>query len=278
MKRLTVPCVGILGPLLVAPYTGCAGSNTHGEGFGSGHGDSGVSRAPSSGGAAGTASGTAGTSSSGASSSPASGDEGGACTIAGDGDAGACLDNVAGFTGVPYVAAVAHQGVCTYSDISAFMTACVTGLDQAACDDWVNGNLASDAGPGTACGNCILPQTNDGPIWFDPNGYPSPNYAACIQTTDTANGMACATALNNSASCEGIACDACMTQSDSDCCIKTVDSAGCATFTSALKSACMADFASGGALETCSPGGATNSLAEDYSYIISVICGSADGG
>jgi hypothetical protein len=200
------------------------------------------------------------------------------CTIVGGGDAGVCLDNVSGYTGSPYVSAVGSQGVCSSSDVSAFMTACVTGKDQAACDTWASANLGSDAGPGTACGNCIFPQTNSGPVWFDPSGYPSPNYAACIQVTDTTNGTACATAFNNTLSCEAIACDACTTQSDFDCCMKTADGAGCASFASAAESACMADFASGGAFESCSPGTATNSQAEDYSYIVTLLCGGGDGG
>jgi hypothetical protein len=240
--------------------------------------------ASSSSGGTGSTSRTPGTSSGGASSgassaSSASGDDGGDCTIVGGGGAGGCLDDVSSFSGVPYVAAVANQGVCAYSDIAAFMAACVTGVDQTACDTWANANLASDAGPGTPCGDCIFrPTTNNGPIWFDPSGYPSPNYAACIQVTDTANGTACATALNNASSCEALACDACSTQSDGNCCIKTVDGAGCSKFASALEISCQADFASGGAISSCSPGGATNNVAVDYSYIISLLCGSADGG
>jgi hypothetical protein len=284
MNRITILSGGILGTLLLAPFAGCASSNSH-NGFGTGHPEGGVMpHASSSSGGTGSTSGTPGASSGGASSgasgaSGASGDDGGECIIVGGGDVGVCFDDVSRFGGVPYVAAVANQGVCAYSDIAAFLTACVTGMDPTACDTWANANLASDAGPGTACGDCIFPPTtNNGPIWFDPSGYPSPNYAACVQVTDTANGTVCATALDNASSCEAIACDACTTQSDADCCIKTVDAAGCSSFASARESSCHADFASGGAFSSCSPGGATNDVAVDYSYIISLLCGSADGG
>jgi hypothetical protein len=80
---------------------------------------------------------------------------------------------------------------CTPSDVSAFITACITGTSATACDDWQTANVAGDAdgSAGTACGNCIFPApdsmgnpTNVGPTYILPSsGSFAANYAGCVQ-------------------------------------------------------------------------------------------------
>jgi hypothetical protein len=165
--------------------------------------------------------------------------------------------------------------VCSPTDVGAFVTACGSNGSQTACDNWQNANLASDAGPGTACGNCVIAPMNNGGTWSDVNGYFLPNYAGCIQLTDPTNGTMCATALNNRQGCEGLACDSCTSYQT---CVTSVDSTGCSQYTSAFRSACMSDLADGGAVATCAPGAASNNPDLDLSYIVTLICGGGDGG
>jgi hypothetical protein len=182
---------------------------------------------------------------------------------------------VSGFTTVPYVAAVGNLGVCATGDVSAFVTACGVNGSQTTCDNWQNTNLASDAGPGTACGNCIFAPMNNGGTWTDVNGYFLPNYAGCIQLTDPSSaGTACATALDDRQGCEGLACDMC---TSGKACITAVDSAGCSQYVSAFDSSCTSELADGGAVPTCFPGGAANPDL-DLSYVVTLICGGGDGG
>jgi hypothetical protein len=194
----------------------------------------------------------------------------------------------------PYVPAKAHQGVCDVNAIADFLSACVTvsaSMFDAQCGAWQTANLPSDAGAGTPCGNCILPQNSDdnGGVWIDPLGNFWPNYGACIQLTDPVHGSACAAAYDNASGCQDVACEiscnqgsaACTTTAGCNACAEASNAGGCKTYAAAAQTACATDIADGGPFDTCSPGSAIGSQTPDFSYIITLICGgpaAVDGG
>jgi hypothetical protein len=193
-------------------------------------------------------------------------------------DAGSCQMSVTGFTPPAYVAAVGNQGVCSTSDISAFVAACGSNGSQTMCDTWQNANLMiPEGGAGTACGNCIIAPMNNGGTWSDSNGYFEPNYPACVQLTDSTTGTMCAGALANRLGCEGVACDSCNGTAYTSC-LTSADTTACGQYLSAYNSACTAAVADGGALATCTPGAATMNADLDLTYIVTLICGGGDGG
>ena len=203
---------------------------------------------------------------------------------AGSSDSGlACPpQSTSSYTAQTYTAAVAHQGLCTAVQISAFVTACGDNSTAAMCTAWLAANVAGGAvdggGAGDACGNCILAPMNNGGTWTDPDGFFSPNYAACIQLTDATHGTACATAYDALSGCDAVACDqACAANdtsaTDFQACFNAAEMGSCSTYATGLQSACTTDFADGGAASTCSPGTATGTLDPDLSYIATLICG-----
>jgi hypothetical protein len=192
-------------------------------------------------------------------------------TAPADGASATCPDSTA-FTPATYVSATKHQGKCTATQTTAFETACGDNATQATCTTWLEANVASDASAGTACGGCILNPNNAGAAWSDPNGYFGPNYAGCIQLTDTKNGPACAAALENIDGCEGLECDDCADSTTYSTCATTVDGTICTSYTSPVQTACATDGADGGAAEKCQPGGGTT-VDPDWTYIIDLICG-----
>jgi hypothetical protein len=206
-------------------------------------------------------------------------------TGSGDGNALACPPmSTSTFNPMTYTNATAHQGVCAATDINNFIVACGDNGSETTCNTWQNANVAGsvDGGAGTTCGNCIFSPQNNGGTWTDPEMFFLPNYAACIQLTDPTNGLACAKAFDNISGCEGVACDFCMSEStttaeDSTDCINAANMGSCSTYETAEQTACATDLADGGAAQTCSPGGGVTQN-PDFTYIITLICGSADGG
>jgi hypothetical protein len=193
-------------------------------------------------------------------------------TTSADGGGGTCPDSTA-FTATTYVSATKHQGKCTSAQTTAFETACGDAGTVTTCSAWQTANVATDAGAGTACGNCILNPNNAGAAWSDPNGEFGPNYAGCIQLTDPKNGgPACAPALDNLDACEGLECDDCADSATYQTCATAVDGAICSSYLSTAQTACATDFADGGAATTCQPGGGTTAN-PDWTFIITLICG-----
>jgi hypothetical protein len=176
---------------------------------------------------------------------------------------------------------MAHQGVCTAAAITAFVTACGDGSTNTSCGTWqaanVAGGEADGAGTGNACGNCIFAPMNNGATWTDPMMFFSPNYAACIQLTDTSGGAACAAAFNNAGGCEAVACDSCPGNGPNDFenCVVAADMGSCNSYATTEETACKTDFADGGAANTCSPGAATGKQDPDLTFIATLICGGA---
>lgn len=256
--------------------SGSSSGSTEESGADTSSGSSGSGSGSSSGGedATGSSSGATGSSSGGSGSS-----SGSTSTCPPQADAGA-------FTAPTYAPATKGQGLCTSTDISDFVTACVaTGATTTTCGAWLASNVAgqaADGGAGTACGNCILNQNNNGAAWLDPHGYFGPNYAGCIQLTDATNGAACAAAFNNINACDGDYCDiyqqAGATQYQ--CCSTAENGTGgtCASYNSTEMTACNADLTvDGGALAaSCFPGTGTTQQATDMTYIATLICGGGD--
>jgi hypothetical protein len=192
------------------------------------------------------------------------------------------------FAAQTYVPAVAHQGACTGAAIAQFVMACGDNSTNLAdgggsCADWqtsnVSGGGADGGGTGTVCGSCIFAPMNNGATWTDPDMFFSPNYAACIQLTDTTSGSACAAAFNNAGGCEGVACDSCPGTGANDFgnCVNAADQGSCNSYASTEATACKSDFADGGAVNTCTPGAATGKQDPDLTYIATLICGGAAG-
>jgi hypothetical protein len=194
--------------------------------------------------------------------------------------------STASYTPATYVPAVAHQGVCSATQISAFVTACgySMGATQMTCNAWQAAN-AGDAG--NACGGCIANPSNNGGLWLDPyykamNNifYGQPNYGACIQLLDPTNGTACAKALDADQACNGVACDAaCMTATDPNgfqTCVMAAT--GCNSYATTEMTACATDIsADGGGVgnTSCQPSAASGDQDDDLNFIIGLICGSA---
>jgi hypothetical protein len=250
----------------VALYViGCGSSGGAGTG-----GSSGSSGTTGSSGTKGT--GSAGTKGTGSKGTGAAGTSG-----SGPEDAGNCPASVAAYTPMTFTAATAHQGECSPTDVSAFTTACGDMGSNSACEAWFTANVKGDGGAGTACGNCIAAPDNNGGAWLDPFGVPYPNYGACIALQDPTNGPTCAGAFNAFQGCLGFACDLCMSTAEGNACVTTEEGTGggCASYLSTGQTDCKSDFADGGAFNTCSPGAASMTENPDYTYIITLICGSA---
>jgi len=245
----------------IAAFVACSSSNSTGGGTDAGGGEAAVHHEAGAG------------SSSGSGSSSGTGDDSGAGD---DGSTGPTCPDQTTFTPQPFASVGAgHRGVCKTADIAAFVAACGDNGTQATCSNWQTANTG-DAG--TACGACILDPTNGGATWTDQNQFFSPNYGGCIEVTDATNGKACAQAYDAQVDCEGFECDSCADAATYKTCTTTVDGAICKQYATSAASACAADVADGGALTTCSPGAATQKLDPDFTYIATLICGSADGG
>jgi len=244
----------------IAAFIACGGSTANGGPATDGGSEATVHHEAGAGSSSGSSSGDSG-----------SGDDG----STGDDAGPSCPDQTA-FTPQTFASVGAgHRGVCKAADIAAFVTACGDNGTQATCSTWQNTNVG-DAG--TACGKCILDPTNGGATWSDQFGFFSPNYGGCIEVTDATNGKACAQAYDGQVDCEGFECDSCADAATYKTCTTTVDGAICKQYATAAASSCTADLADGGALTTCSPGAATQKLDPDFTYIATLICGSADGG
>jgi hypothetical protein len=191
-----------------------------------------------------------------------------------------CETSTASYTPAPYSPATAHQGVCTSVDIAAFVTACGDGSTQATCKAWAGSNVATkdDASAGNPCGNCIISQDNNGVFWFDPDGDTETDLAACVQLTDTTNGIACATAIDALLGCDAVGCDSCTSSAtEQNDCVMAVQKGSCSTYASGLTSACPTLFDPGGAYATCTPG-LSSGMNQTLTYIANLLCGGSDGG
>jgi hypothetical protein len=276
MLRPLLLTSSVLGISILTVFAGCSSSSTSAGGNDAAGGSDVIVKHDSSG------------SSSSGSSSGGSGDDSG-------GDSGGTCSAGVAYTSLTWTNVVAHQGLCTAADLSAFLTACGDKQTATSCNTWITANLAgADGGGGSTCGNCIVPANALGTggasfVTVDAttgNGYFGPNYPGCIQLTDPTNGPACAGGYNNLFSCLGSECDNCTgtngdgTSQDPAACQQGDVAAGgiCASYLAPYQTSCMTDNADGGVADKCSPGTATNTIDPDWTLIINLICGGADGG
>jgi hypothetical protein len=276
LKRI-VGTVVFGSALSLVLYVGGCGSSSPGGGGGSGGttgSGSGGSKGTGSGGSTGSGTGGSTGSGSGGSSGISPFPDGGGDS----GGGGTCPASVKAYSPMTYTATTVTAGVCAAADITAFETACGDSFSMTACDAWFAANVAGvmDGGAGTACGNCMVPAADNGPVYIDPAGYIGPNYTACIQLTDPTNGPTCAPLYQAAVGCNDVGCDACTTDADYTKCLGIVDgtSGGCASYISAATSPCMTDLGDGGVASTmCSPGAATMKVDPNYTFIINLVCG-----
>jgi hypothetical protein len=281
MLRPLLLTSSVLGISILTVFAGCSSSSTSAGSSDAAGGSDVIVKHDSSGSSSG--------SSSGGSGDDSGGDSGGTCSAG------------VAYTSLTWTNVVAHQGLCSAADLSAFLTACgdaATGTaGQATCTAWLGANVAGQeadgGGAGTACGNCILPPNKAGTggasfLFFDSmgNGYFGPNYPGCIQIRDTTNGPACAGAYNNLYECVDLQCSLCTgtngdgTSQDPAACEQGDVATGgiCASYLSPYQTSCMGDNADGGIADQCSPGAATQKQNPDWTLIINLICGGGDGG
>jgi hypothetical protein len=182
--------------------------------------------------------------------------------------------SAAGFKPSPYVPVVGNQGVCSGTQVAAFINDCIVATQEAPCNTWAAENVASDAGAGTPCGNCILPAVGSGPIWTDPLGYIWPNIAACIQLSDPTAGPACAAAFDNISGCVDTACDVICNVDTEYCggpacstCSSDLEMTTCKTYQSAVETACAPVVSQANACQSAS----TQAVA--FANLTTMICG-----
>jgi hypothetical protein len=194
-------------------------------------------------------------------------------------DGAACPLLTSSYQPEPFTAPHAHQGVCSSTDVQAFIAACIDSMSTtASCEAWASANVASEPDSGTPCGNCILAPSNNGGVWLDPFDVMDPNYAGCIALAATSGGSACGASLNATIGCEA-ACDFCSTQSDYSSCANSVDQDRCKTFVATESTACVAELQDGGQGSACFLGESSGNIDIDYATIIELICGGGgDGG
>ena len=243
--------------------SGGGSASSSGSGSGSGGGSGGGSGSSSgsgsgSGSSSGGGSGSSSGSSSGSGSGSSSGGSGPVCPTP--------LASVPSSDVPPFVTPVQKLGSCAPSDIAAFVTACSSATaTQATCQAWFT------ASANATCVACIEPTsngapTNAGATLTDAAGSTF-NVAGCIALTDKTNGTACAQALTPLQECADAACTDCAssTAANMQQCSATADGSGgaCASYLASAQSVCTADYADGGAGNTC----------QDPTYIVNLYCG-----
>jgi hypothetical protein len=201
-------------------------------------------------------------------------------SVVADSGGPACLGSIATFAPSAFVAATAHQGTCATADITAFIAACGDNQSATSCGTWQDANVAgvmSAAATGTACGNCIFPTANNGGAWVDESGEFVPNFGGCLQILDPAHGTACGTAFDNDFGCAQFACSSCTSDTINAC--QTAANAGsCNSYQTTSLTECAPELGTDGAGLACFPAGTSNLIDPDWSFIVNLICGSADGG
>jgi hypothetical protein len=241
-----------------AGFLGCSSNSGSDSSVGSGSGSGSVG---------------SGSSGSGGASSTGSGSSSGAGQTA---DAAACVPaDVPNGNVPPYVAVVGMAKSCDMTQISGFISSCVTsGATSNGCEQWANAN--------STCAACIVQGTDAGPaetgaILFDTNssGMESPasaNVPGCIAIADPTNGPACATQLEPLMQCVALACPMCADQTSFSNCEKAARASNgtCGGYSSMADSPCSADMASSGVAVTQCGYGTDNELVD----VINVICGS----
>jgi hypothetical protein len=274
-----------LGVSILTVFAGCSSSSSGNGGTGGKEGGTASSSGSSSGASSSSGSSSGGATDSGHKEGSASSSSGSSSGSGDDSGGTSTCPYGTAFTPGTYPASTEHSGACLAADITSFLAACGDSGNSTACGNWQTANVPNgDAGAGTACGACIFKDDNSGASFVSVtpggHGFFGPNYGGCIQLLDPTNGPACQPAYDAVDDCEVSECGDCADSTTYATCASAVDASVCSTQSAAVKTACAADFADGGTAQQCDPGAATNPPTSNptFQLIISLICGTADGG
>ena len=208
---------------------------------------------------------------------PIGSSDGGPITFSDGGtlDAPACYDvaDSVSLTGV--AAPAAHQNVCTSTQISGFMTACVgSSATTTTCDTFQTANATCTtclAGPSTSgATGYAYPAT----VPLDSSGDVIPNTAGCFAALSTGD-AACKLSFTNEQLCEQSACASCDDTTDSACLsYADADSAGCPSL-SPTDATCLSalDAAQASSANQTACASTATDFATAYAAIAATLCG-----
>jgi hypothetical protein len=184
--------------------------------------------------------------------------------------------DITGWTPPAYHPATgSDQGKCTDAFISAYFTDCLgPTATQATCAPWgTSGDAAHKA-----CAQCLLTLSTAakyGPL-VEYKGVVNANIAGCIELKDPTNGVACATAVQQSEECDHAACDpVCPVKDDPSFqlwlqCVQAAEAGQCKPY--ADKAACANAEQDGGPAAACFPG-ANAKFIDYYDVLAPIFCG-----
>jgi hypothetical protein len=159
-----------------------------------------------------------------------------------------------------YMTVKQQLNACTATQISGFITACLSGSGGTAC------TMFQQDSANAACLGCLAASGNTGGLLADSSGqFFALNQPGCIALKDTTNGSACAQALAPALFCENEACGTCADQTSYDACAQAADGSGgvCNSDAKMVQSSCAKDFGDAGAGASCGSAGG----------VFNVICG-----
>ena len=275
MLKKIVVLAGVLGSMATLAAVGCSSSSNGATGGGSDASSSGDSGRRGKDGGSSTTTGKDGGS---VVTRPDGGftSDGGPITL-GDGGtitAPACY-NLSGAvvfqTGVN--APAVHQNKCNSTQISGFMTACLSGGTQTDCDNFysANGNCATClAGPNSAdAGAFTYPAT----MPIDSSGDVVANTSGCVAALSTGDAT-CKLTFNQLEECSGSACSTCSTDPDSTACLDyaQADTGGCAG-SFAVDSTCMDAVNASASTNGTACGVGAADFATAYNAVATTMCG-----
>jgi hypothetical protein len=205
-------------------------------------------------------------------------------TGSGDDGGGGCPTpaDLSGFTPPTHHHATAlHQGVCTDAFVAAYYQDCLSANStQQTCAKW--GQNADQAHK--ACAQCLISgssATKYGPLVLY-KGVINANIAGCVELLDPQNGLACATAIQQSEACDHAACDSACPVTDNASfqlwqqCVTAAEAAGCKKYADATN--CSGAEQDGGPAAACFPSGSNPDFQAYYDILAKLFCGGVDGG
>jgi hypothetical protein len=182
-------------------------------------------------------------------------------------DGGSCTPSAlpSGDGGVPaYTAPKLDQGVCSSTEISAFVTAC--SGSGSGCSAWAQSSSGT-----SSCGQCLFSSTSTiAPLELfsiGTSGYLLPSIGSCILASSGAGAASCAEAADEGDYCVNYVCAQCAAGTG-DACVTAAQSGVCASQATQLQSACST-YAS--AVEACEKGQGTSA---SLTSAANAICGS----
>jgi hypothetical protein len=189
------------------------------------------------------------------------------------------------FSTMQMTAPFAKAGVCSSADITAFVTACGATSTQTSCDTWQTAESTSAA----SCLGCVFSDQN-GSKWgvyvCDANGACAINTPGCLdvalasvsQEKQAGGSGSCGDLYNDAYTCEGYACNSCVSQSDFSSCLTSADASECKSYTD------LAFATTGKCAAANDPDASTTINAcfdqtdADLQMLTTLLCGGADGG